>query len=98
MGDDDDDDRVAAAAREAAAARGSSAPAGAEAGMAGRKTLEVLSSADAIADALDVARHERDRIDAHVKSRSARGLDDADGEAEEDAEEEVEEAGTDETY
>jgi hypothetical protein len=46
--------------------------------MAGHKTLEALSSADAIADALDVARHERDRIDAHVLSRSNRGLADAD--------------------
>ncbi|EEH55715.1 uncharacterized protein MICPUCDRAFT_18664 [Micromonas pusilla CCMP1545] len=58
--DDDDDDRVAAAARERAAARGASAPAGAEAGMAGRKTLETLSAADAIVDALD----ERDDGDA----------------------------------
>ena len=33
-------------------------PAGAEAGMAGRKTLETPSAADAIVDALDVARHE----------------------------------------
>lgn len=68
--DDDDDDRVAAAAREAAAAKGGVAPAGAEAGMAGRKTLETLSAADAIVDALDVARHERDRIDAYVESRA----------------------------
>ena len=38
--------------------------------MAGRKTLETLSAADAIVDALDVARHERERIDAHVESRA----------------------------
>ena len=73
-GDDDDDDRVAAAARDAAAARGAAAPAGAEAGMAGRKTLETLSAADAIVDALDVARHERERIDAHVKKKARMAL------------------------
>ena len=73
-GADDDDDRVAAAARDAAAARGTSAPAGAEAGMAGRATLETLSAADAIVDALDVARHERERIDAHVKKRARMAL------------------------
>ena len=50
-GEDDDDDRVAKAARDLAAAVGSIAPAGAEAGMAGRKTLETLSAADAIVDA-----------------------------------------------
>ena len=73
-GADDDDDRVAAAARDAAAARGASAPAGAEAGMAGRATLETLSAADAIVDALDVARHERERIDAHVKKKARMAL------------------------
>ena len=73
-GADDDDDRVAAAARDAAAARGTSAPAGAEAGMAGRATLETLSAADAIVDALDVARHERERIDAHVKKKARMAL------------------------
>jgi U3 small nucleolar RNA-associated protein 12 len=76
-GDDDDDDRVAAAARDAAAARGAAAPAGAEAGMAGRKTLETLSAADAIVDALDVARHERERIDAHVKKKARMALEKA---------------------
>jgi U3 small nucleolar RNA-associated protein 12 len=73
-GADDDDDRVAAAARDAAAARGASAPAGAEAGMASRATLETLSAADAIVDALDVARHERERIDAHVKKKARMAL------------------------
>jgi U3 small nucleolar RNA-associated protein 12 len=73
-GADDDDDRVAAAARDAASARGASAPAGAEAGMAGRATLETLSAADAIVDALDVARHERERIDAHVKKKARMAL------------------------
>jgi len=38
--------------------------------MAGRKTLEALSAADAIVNALDVARHERDRIDEHVRARN----------------------------
>ena len=69
-GADDDDDRVAAAARDAAAARGGVAPAGAETGMAGRQSLETLSASDAIVDALDVARHERERIDAHVKKKA----------------------------
>ncbi len=71
-GEDDDDDRVAKAARDLAAAVGSIAPAGAEAGMAGRKTLETLSAADAIVDALDVAAHERRRIDTHLKVASRR--------------------------
>ena len=90
-GGDDDDDRVAAAARDAAAARGGAAPAGAEAGMAGRQTLETLSAADAIVDALDVARHERERIDAHIKKKArialetpARKADDAPGDARDD--------------
>ena len=40
--------------------------------MAGRKTLETLSAADAIVDALDVAAHERRRIDTHLKVASRR--------------------------
>ena len=66
--DDGDDDRIAAAARENASAKGGVAPAGAEAGMAGRKTLETLTAADQIVDALDVAGHERTRIDDHVRA------------------------------
>ena len=42
--------------------------------MAGRATLETLSAADAIVDALDVARHERERIDAHVKKKARMAL------------------------
>ena len=72
--DDDDDDRVAKAARDSAFARGGVAPAGAEAGMASRKTLETLSAADAIVDALDVARHERTRIEAHVAKKAKAAL------------------------
>ena len=90
IGDDDDDDRVAQAARDAAAANGGVAPAGAEAGMAGRKTLETLSAADAIVDALDVARHERERIDAHIRQKSkvdgdAKPTADANGDSKGDA-------------
>ena len=66
--DDGDDDRIAAAARENASANGGVAPAGAEAGMAGRKTLETLTAADQIVDALDVAGHERKRIDDFVRT------------------------------
>ena len=66
--DDGDDDRIAAAARENASANGGVAPAGAEAGMAGRKTLETLTAADQIVDALDVAGHERKRIDDYVRT------------------------------
>ena len=77
--DDDDDDRVAKAAREAAEGRGGVAPAGAEAGMAGRKTLETLSAADAIVDALDVARHERERIEAHIHKKAKMDGGDAGG-------------------
>jgi hypothetical protein len=42
--------------------------------MAGRATPETLSAADAIVDALDVARHERERIDAHVKKKARMAL------------------------
>jgi U3 small nucleolar RNA-associated protein 12 len=99
-GADDDDhvDRVAAAAGERAAARGASAPAGAEAGMAGRKTLETLSAADAIVDALDVAGHERERIDAEVRRRKRAddGDDDEDdGEDDGDEADEIEGGGGD---
>ena len=59
--------------------------------MAGRQTLETLSAADAIVDALDVARHERERIDAHIKKKArialetpARKADDAPGDARDD--------------
>ena len=56
--------------------------------MAGRKTLETLTAADQIVDALDVARHERERIDAHVESNGR------DKDANDDDEEKAAEAAT----
>jgi U3 small nucleolar RNA-associated protein 12 len=86
--DDGDDDRIAAAARENASAKGGVAPAGAEAGMAGRKTLETLTAADQIVDALDVAGHERTRIDDHVRANGDKDAGNRAGNADDQEDEE----------
>ena len=48
-------------------------PAEGEAGMAGRKTLETLTAADAIAEALDLADHETKRLAEHAADTEKSG-------------------------